>query len=187
MDVLLPVFVAVLLAETGGKVQANTHQLGLRFPNGAAAILCALLITSAISLAIAAIGGAIVADMIDLRARTLLCGLALVFAGAPMLLRLKPARPVGGAHPFAAALPRFAAVQFGDASQFIVFAITARGDMPVLATFAGGAAIVLAGALPIMLGRDWPGILPLAIVRRVAGIALLTGGLWLAAVAFRVL
>jgi len=187
MEVLLPVFVAVFLAEIGGKVQANAHQLGLRFAQGAAAILAALVMTSAISLAIAAIGGAIVTDMIDLRARTLLCGLALVFAGAPMLLSLKLPRPITGKAPFTSALPRFATVQFGDASQFIVFAITARGDMPVLAAFAGVSAILAAAALPLMLARDWPGVLPLAVVRRVAGIALLIGGLWLAAVAFAVI
>lgn len=184
---MLPVFVAVLLAETGGKVQGSAHQLGLKFPNGAASILAALLLTSAMSLAVAAIGGAIIADLIDLRARTLLCGLALLFAGAPMLWPVKPSPNPSSTRPFAAALLRFATVQFGDASQFIVFAITARGDMPVLAGIAGVAAILAAAALPLMLGKDWPGVLPLTLVRRVAGIALIAGGLWLAAVAFAVI
>lgn len=187
MDVLLPVFVAVLLAETGGKVQANAHLLARRFPQGAAPILAAVALTSVPSLGAAALGGALVADMIDLDARTLLCGLALVFAGAPMLLKPGPSSPIAGQRPFPAALPRFAAAQIGDASQFIVFAITARGDMPVLAGFAGVSAVIAAAALPVLAGCEWADGLPLAVVRRVAAAALIIGGLWLAAIAFAVI
>lgn len=187
MDVLLPVFVAVLLAEAGGRIQANTHALHHRFPGGPAQILLALLATSIVTLAIAAIGGAIVADLVELSARTLLCGVALLFAGGPMLLKPRPVSPVSGTNAFAASLARFGPAQFGDASQFIVFAIAARGDMPILAGFAGLTAILVAASLPLMLGRDWPGALPLFWIRRVAGAMLLLGGLWLIAAAFAVL
>lgn len=185
MDALIPVFVAVLMAETGGRIQGLTAALHDRFSNSAPTILAALTLTSLVSLIVAAIGGAVVADMVDFRTRTLLAGLAFAFAGAPMLFALKP-NPAPEMAPLAASFRAFAPAQFGDASQFIVFAMAARGDAPALALAAGTAAILAAASMPLLAG-EWPGRLPLAAIRRGLGTILLITGAAFAAHAFRVI
>lgn len=186
MDVLLPVFVAVLLAETGGRVQGLTAALRQKFPDNANTILIALALTSIASLIIAAIGGAVVAEMIDYHARTLLSGLALAIAGVPMLLTMKPPE-TPGATPLAASLRAYLPAQIGDASQFIVFAMAARGGTPMLAFVAGLAAILAAASMPVLLADDWPGRLPLSTIRRGFGVVLIIAGAVFAASAFRVI
>lgn len=184
MDVLLPVFVAVLLAETGGRVQARAHLLSQTFGAGGA-ILAALSLSTFASLLVAGIGGAWIAETISFQARTLLAGLALLFAGLPMILALKPPKEPGGKTPFAAGLRAFFPVQFGDASQFIVFAMAARTDQPVLGIAAGLVATLASAAFPIMMGRDWPGALPLTSLRRIAALFLTFAGAWLIVSALR--
>lgn len=186
MDSLLPVFVAVLLAETGGRIQALTAALRLRFPESAKTILTALALTSIASLIIAAIGGAIVAGMVDYPARTLLSGLALAFAGVPMLLTMKPPE-APGATPLAAGFRAYLPAQIGDASQFIVFAMAARGGAPVLAFAAGLTAILATASAPLLLANEWPGKLPLNAIRRGIGVFLMSAGVVFAAGAFRVI
>ena len=184
MDVLLPVFVAVLLAETGGRVQARAHLLSQTYGSGGA-ILAALSLSTFASLLIAGVGGAWVADTISFQARTLLAGLALLFAGLPMLLAVRPPGELGGKTVFPAALRAFLPVQFGDASQFIVFAMAARTDQPVLGIAAGLVATLASAAFPIMMGRDWPGALPLVLLRRVAAALLTLAGAWMIVSALR--
>jgi putative Ca2+/H+ antiporter (TMEM165/GDT1 family) len=186
MDVLLPVFIAVLLAETGGRVQARAHSLQLRFDAGGA-IIGALTFTTFASLLFAGIGGAIVAGIINFQARTLMAGLALLFAGGPMLLRGKAMRDVNGNSAFLTSLKGFAPLQFGDASQFIVFAMAARTGLAGLGVGAGIAATLAAAAIPVMMGRDWPGSLPLAALRRAAAILLAGAGCWMIVSALRLI
>lgn len=182
MDVVLPVFIAVLLAETGGRVQARAHGLKLRFDAGGA-IVGALTFTTFASLLVAGIGGAIVAGIINFQARTLMAGLALLFAGGPMLLRGKAMRDVNGNSAFFTSLKGFAQLQFGDASQFIVFAMAARTGLAGLGVAAGITATLAAATIPVMMGRDWPGALPLAMLRRIAAILLVASGGWMVVVA----
>jgi Ca2+/H+ antiporter, TMEM165/GDT1 family len=168
MDVLLPVFIAVLLAEMGGKVQALSHRLSQTSSH----VLAALIFATIISCAVAALGGAIIAPLISFHARTLLAGLALLLAGAPNLLPLRatpePATAVG----FFGLCLRFGRAQFGDASQFIVFAFAARANMPALGAVAGLLAVTLSSAPAILAHEDWPGPLPLKLLR-IGGAALL--------------
>ncbi|MFM2098490.1 MAG: hypothetical protein RLZZ366_29, partial [Pseudomonadota bacterium] len=70
MDVLLPVFIAVLLAEMGGKVQALSHRLSQTSSH----VLAALFVAAIASCSFAAIGGAVIAPLISFQARTLLGG-----------------------------------------------------------------------------------------------------------------
>jgi putative Ca2+/H+ antiporter (TMEM165/GDT1 family) len=178
METLLPVFVAVLLAETGGRVQQSSHSLQLRFASPSR-ILAGLAISTLASLLVAAIGGIIVAGLISFDARTLLAGLALLVAGAPMALRTPAPKEAGGKTPFVASLAGFVPLQFGDASQFIVFAFVARTGEGALAIAAGLAATSLASAFPILFGRDWPGTLPIRLFRRIAALLLVTAGSWM--------
>lgn len=184
MDVLLPVFVAVLLAETGGRIQADAHALGLKFA-APGPILAALALSTVASLAVAGVGGALVADMISFQARTLLAGLALLFAGLPMVLPRKAASEPKGDTAFPAAIRAFGPAQFGDASQFIVFAMAARTDLPVLGVAAGLVATIAAALMPLAMGRDWPGALPLTWLRRIAALLLALAGAWMIVSALR--
>lgn len=186
MEAILPVFIAILLAETGGRTQARGHDLQLRF-NAAEAILGALGLTTLASLLIAGIGGAIVAGMISFDARSLLAGLALVLAGVPMVLPARPPREVNANSAFGAGLKGFAPLQFGDASQFIVFAMAARTGQIAFAVGAGVAATMIAVSVPVIMGRNWPGGFPLALSRRIAAVLLITAGCWMIITALRLI
>ena len=174
MDALLPAFVAVLLAETGGRMQGLVGQMGARQSGGA--VLAALALSTLISLGVAVAGAAVIATMIGARPRELLSGLALLFAGVPMLLRQKPPKAIGETSGIVRSFFAFLAAQLGDASQFIVFAFAARGSAPTLAMAGGVAAVLSAGALPLILGKDWPGSLPLSSLRRIAAVLLIVAG-----------
>ena len=175
MDALLPVFVAILLGETGGRVQAVAHRLSETFSQ-TRAILAALALATFISLTIGAVGGAVVANLINFQARTLLAGLALIFAGAPMLLSRKPVAAIGGTKPFGTSLFHFARAQLGDASQFIVFGFAARADMPGFASAGGLAAVIISTLPPLLLRDEWPGSVPLGLLRRIAAVLLMIAG-----------
>ncbi len=173
MDALLPAFIAVLLAETGGRAQS------LAAMQGSAAFLAALALSSLISLAIGAAGAVWIGGLIGERPRMLLAGLALLFAGVPMLFPSKPPKPIANTR-FATVFFAFLARQLGDASQFIVFALAARGNSVALSLLGGFSGVMAAGALPMIVGRDWPGAAKLLWLRRLAALLLaLTGG-WFA-------
>ena len=83
MNALIPMLVAVLLAETGPR--------GAQFaalPRRTAAI-----VIMALAIGAAATGGLLVAPDMSPRARVLLVAIALVFAGAGQFARVRPARP----------------------------------------------------------------------------------------------
>ncbi len=178
MEGLIPAFIAILLAETGGSVQALAGR------NGA---LPALALSTLISLGIAVAGGAVIATMIGPQPRMLLAGLALLFAGGPMLLRVKPPRAQDDAPGFSKAFFRYLAAQLGDASQFIAFAIAARSSMPLLALAGGWGGVMLAAALPGLLGRDWPEAARLGLLRRASALLLTGAGVWLIISALRLI
>jgi Ca2+/H+ antiporter, TMEM165/GDT1 family len=186
MDVLIPVFIAVLLAEMGGRVQVLAHRLALGGTQ-ARTIWIALFLSTLVSFGVAGTGGAYVSTLISFKARTLLAGLALLFAGGPMLLWFRH-KEVEPDHPsLTVAISRFALAQFGDASQFIVFGLAATSVMPVLGPAGGLCAVMLAAAPPILMGKDWPGPVPLRLLRVVAAILLIAGGGWLAVSALRLI
>jgi Ca2+/H+ antiporter, TMEM165/GDT1 family len=187
MDALIPAFVTILLAETGGRVQTSIHKLQTKFPCDGKLVLAALVLTTLASLTVAAVGGAIVADMIDFNARTLLAGLALLFAGGAMMLPFRQVPEPRGVGSFTASLRTLFPIQFADASQFILFAVAARSDMPVSAALAGFAAVLVAAAAPFALKEDWPGAIPLKPIRRACGVLLLLGGAGFALGALRLI
>lgn len=173
MEALLPAFVACLLAEMAGRVQLTTESYAVTRP--AWGLCAAVLISTTISLAIGAAGGAWMARLVTYEARTLLLGLALILTGGTLLIRAKAA-PMS-APPKGAPLWRYLATQLGDNSQFIVFAFAARGNAPVLAALGGLAGVMAAGCLPLLLDQDFRR-LPLALMRRISGALLLIAGLF---------
>ena len=180
MDGLLPAFVAVLLAETGGAIQKIF--IGRAGPD-AGRSLALLAVSTLLSLGVACAGAAIIGPMLGERPRALMAGLALLFAGVPMLLpdwRQKKA-------PMRISRFDFAKTQFGDASQFIVFAFGARGSMPWLALAGGFAGIMIAAVLPVLLGKDWPSGVPMVLMHKLAGWILALAGLWQALMALQLI
>lgn len=186
MDALLPVFVAVLIAETGGRTQALAHELNLRFgkPN---LVINALVLVALISMAIAAAGGMAIGSALAERPARLMLGLALVAAGVPMLLPERKAKPPREAGPWAAALGGFGNAQLGGSSQFIVFAVAIWSRMPLLSAAAGVAAILAAAMPAIVLRQEWPGAVPVAAIRRFGGAVLTGTGLWVGLGALRLI
>lgn len=173
MEALLPAFVACLLAETGSRVQLTSEAYAAQ--RRAMALMAALALSTLISLAFGAAGGAWMGPLVTYEARTLLLGLALILTGGTLLIRAK-ANPMAET-PKGAPLWRYLATQLGDNSQFIVFAFAARGNAPVLAAIGGLAGVMVAGALPVMLDGDFRR-LPLKLLRRISGGLLLVAGLW---------
>lgn len=173
MEAFLPALVACLLSETAGRVQLTTESYAPR--RRTLALLAAIFASTLISLAIGAAGGAFMARMVTYEARTLLLGLALILTGGTLLIRAR-ADPLTQP-PKGQPLWRYLATQLGDNSQFIVFAFAARGDAAMLAALGGLGGVMLAGALPLMLDRDFRR-LPLPLLRRSAGGLLLATGLW---------
>jgi Ca2+/H+ antiporter, TMEM165/GDT1 family len=177
MDALLPAFIAVLLAETGGKVQGLSALMGQG--QAAARMMAALLLSTLVSLGIALAGAFVIAGMIGVNPRNLLAGLALLFAGVPMLFAPKAPKLPKGKPGFATSLFAFLAAQIGDASQFIIFALAARTATPPLALVGGLAGVMAACALPLVMGKDWPEAVPLTLLRRIAAALLTLAGVWL--------
>jgi Ca2+/H+ antiporter, TMEM165/GDT1 family len=184
MDALIPAFIAVLLAETGDRVQNQAHRLGLAFANHRP-IYAALITVTLINLSIGGIGGSYIANLISFEARTLFAGLALLLAGLPMVLKVSPAKPITQTRPFLTSLTRFLPAQIAGASPFIVAGLAARSDMAGFA-IAGGFAGVMVAAIPtLLLKEEWPGALPLLLLRRIAAMLLIGAGLWLGVNALR--
>ncbi len=184
MEALIPVFIAVLLAETGDRVQTQTHSLGLTFTDHKP-IYAALILVTAITLIISGIGGSYVANLISFEARTLFAGLALLLGGLPMLLKTSPAKPIPQKPPFLISLTRFFPAQIAGASPFIVAGLAARSDMAGFAIAGGFAGVMVAAIPPLLLKDEWPGVLPLLLLRRIAAVLLIGAGLWLGVNALR--
>lgn len=153
MEAILPLFFTVLLSEMGGKTQTLAHRHSLTSAHWRIMLVVAL--TSLISYGLAAVAGLYIGKLIAFDARTLLFGLALLFAGAPMVFksRLPPELPASAST--LTLIRHFATVQFGDAAQFLVFAVAARLGTPVLALVGAIAGILAACFVPMMMGRSW--------------------------------
>jgi Ca2+/H+ antiporter, TMEM165/GDT1 family len=171
MNPLLPVLVACLLSELGGRTQANAHALGMS-GTPPATMTAVLLTSSFLHYGIAAIGGELVRDYMPANARDLLYGLALIFAGLPLLLPRKAIVPPATSPSAIKAFGKVVVAQFGDAAAFIVFAASARTGEPILSAFGAVLAMMLVGMVPVLAGKDWPGRFPVRTVRIMAAVLL---------------
>lgn len=177
MDALIPTFIAVLLAETGDRTQYHTHRLGMVFADHRP-VYAALIIAAMINLGFGALGGALIAPMLTFEARTLFAGLALIFAGLPMIMTLRHSKPIVAKRPFLTSLFWLMPAQIAGASPFLIAGLAARTGMPIL-SFAGGlAAMLVAATPPLLLRAEWPGAIPFGAMRRVAAGLLIAAGLW---------
>ncbi len=175
MESLLPAFIAVVLAEMGSRVQHRAAHLSSAY-DGSSAVMLALLTTTLIYLCVAGFAGVWVADNLNYHARTMLLGLALIFAavGVAWPKKAKPL-PVGGST-YLTSVRQFGFAQFGDNSQFLVFAFAARGDAPVLAALSGTAGVIASAFIPYVAPDEWKMLLRLRYARWAVSLALLIAG-----------
>lgn len=188
MDALVPAFVAALFAQLGDRSAWLAAILADRCGRPWKVAIAAL-IAHAAGNSLAATGGALIAPVMTPNARQLLLALALVFAGAGALWRLRaPDRLEGwrlgmGATAFLGIF----ILALGDTTQFLTLAFAARGPSPWLAaTGATLAAFLVSLAAALMGEQDWRK-LPLRWVRIAFGLISLLAGAILAAGALRLI
>jgi Ca2+/H+ antiporter, TMEM165/GDT1 family len=186
MDALLPTLIAVWLAETGGKVQRQTEMLSSTY-GGRTSILGALTLTSIVSLLAAGFAGIWVGKLMNYQAKTLLLGLALLFAASGVAWPRKKKVSDAGGPLLPTSLWRYTVAQFGDNSQFIVFAFAARGNAPLLAASAGLAGVIVATLPAFLFPKDWRKMMRLGVLRWIATALLTIAGLLSAFSALRLI
>lgn len=182
MEAFLPALIAAFLAEWGDKTQLLAIALGSRFSR-AGLVIGGIAIAAAVNAALAATSGWLIADMVPFRALGLLTALAFVFAGGGGLFPAKP--PAVAADWKTGALVTatfaFALVEFGDKTQFVTAALSARTGAPVLAGLGATLGVIAASVPAAVLGNRLPRIVPIARVRIGVSILLLIAGTWMAA------
>lgn len=169
MDALVPLFIAILLAETGSRTQMLVHGYARRDEGGPA--LSAALVCALVGYGVAAVGGSLIAPLIPLEARKMLLGVALLAAGLPLLMPPKQGVPGEGTS-FLGKLLAFARTQFGDAGQFLVFAVAAQTQSPVLAVFGALAGCTAACVAPIVARDTWPTPKTIRLIRLIVAVVL---------------
>jgi putative Ca2+/H+ antiporter (TMEM165/GDT1 family) len=186
VEPLLTSFVAAALAEWGAKTQLLIVALAARYRRPLPILLGVALAAIANSL-IAAYAGSLIHDRVPLRALALLTGLALLFAGAEGLFpaRLKSMGEGWRTGPLVTAAVCFFLLEFGDRTQFITAAISARFDAFVLAGAGAAAGIVLSSVPAVALGTRLEKQVPLRVLRIAAAILFLISAFLVAINALR--
>lgn len=182
MDTLLVAFLVASLTAIGDRSHLFALELGQR-ADSVPRIIAGMAIAASLNISIAAFGGMMMADMLNVRSANLLTGLAIIFAGSSGLfnrqkpaLRSTPHQPLGLIN----ITSRFFMLGFGDKISFLTFALTARMEQPLLAGIGATVGIVAAHSWPILLGPEWPTIMPLRMASRVIGFVSLLVGLMIA-------
>jgi Ca2+/H+ antiporter, TMEM165/GDT1 family len=154
VDALLPIFVAVLLSELGGKSQGLSLAYGLA-GNGEQGLM-ALAASAAFLLFFGAFLGDYVGQSIPLEARHLMFAIALLFSGIHMLFKVKPAPDLPPGVGMTRSVFEFAKVRFGEDAQFLAFGLAAKTGQPIIAALGALVAVILAGCAPVIAGKGWP-------------------------------
>lgn len=186
MEALLTTFISVALAEIGDKTQLLAIALAVAYRRPAQLIAAIALAALASSL-IGAAGGAIIHDMINLRAISLLVALALLYAGGSALFAAKPPSisAAGRTPAFFVAFVYLLAAEMGDKSQFLTAALAAQFDSFLLAGL-GATAGILAATIPaVALAGEMGDKLPLRGLRIGIGVVFLVAGAIVAVNALR--
>lgn len=181
MDIALSTLISVFLAEMGDRTQILAAALALRYHrNGAiiAGLACATLLNCIIS----AVGGSVIDSWISEQPVRLFAGLAYIFAGAGMLLWRRNVDPLSAwkTPAFLTAFFGLFILEFGDKSQFIIAAQSARTPLWGM-TLIGGFIGIMAATVPAVILRDrLAKVVPLKPIRWISGALLLAWGLLLA-------
>jgi putative Ca2+/H+ antiporter (TMEM165/GDT1 family) len=187
MDTLYITFISVFFGEMGDRTQILAAALALRYhKNGAiiAGLACATLLNCAIS----AFGGSVIDNWISAQPVKLFAGLAYLFAGAGMLFWRRSVDPLmtWKTPAFLTAFLGIFILEFGDKSQFIIAAQSARTPFWGM-TLVGGFIGIMAATVPAVILRDrLAQIVPLKLIRWLSGALLLVWGFVLASQAYGV-
>ncbi len=188
MDSLLITLLSVMLAECGARTQMRTAGLSFRYPGNRQMWVAVLLATAANSI-FAAFAGSFIAGWISEDPVRLFIGLAYIFAAVSMLW---PRRPVDMLEswktgPFLSTFGGLIFLQFGDKGQFIILAQAAQSQAWGW-TALGGFLGTLLGLLPAILFKEkLADIMPVHMIRKVAGVLFLLFGIYQALGAWRLL
>lgn len=178
MDALLPPLVAAFLAEWGDRTQLLVALLVSRFGR-VRPVLAAIALAALANSLLSAFAGQLLVDLINFRAITLMTALALLFASVGALLPQKPPRlegkGAGGA--FLTSLFAFAVLEFGDKTQFLTATLAARADSLWLPALGATGGVLLAAIPAVVMGDRLANILPLRIIRSIAGVLFLLFGM----------
>ena len=179
----LTAMLAVLLAETGGRTQLLAALVAIRFERDRP-VIAGLLLAVLLNVAVSALLGGWVHDLIGEDALMFFYALACLFSGLTMLaVRQRADEPMLR---YGAFLGSFAALflsMLGDRSQFLIGATAARTDMPLLAGMGGFLGLAAACVPAVILRNQFARAVPMVWIRRVGGglFTLLGAGLALAA------
>lgn len=153
MDALVASFAAAFLCGWGDKTQLLLAALVAR-TGRTGPVIAAILIAVVAGHLFAGYAGGALNGVISIQAASLLLGIALILSGLGGLIRRGAPSPGSLRLPlFAAALIMALAAQIGDRAPFLIFALAARFDAPLLAA-AGGIVGTLAACLPALLVGD---------------------------------
>ena len=185
MDALLSTFLSVFLAEMGDRTQILAAALALRYhKNGA--ILVGLALATLCNSALSAAGGSVIDQWISEAPVKLFAGLAYIFAGAGMLMWRRTVDPLTNWNmpAFLTAFLGLFILEFGDKSQFIIAAQSARTPYWGMALIGGFTGIMAATIPAVLLRERLAQIVPLKPIRWISGGLLLLWGFMLATQAF---
>lgn len=188
MDSLVPAFIAVLLTQAGDRSPWLVAILADRFGKPFTVAFAALL-GHAVGNAVAATGGLLIAPMLTPNARQLLLALALAFAAAGALWRLKPPERLEGwkLGAFLTPLLGIFILAAGDTTQFFTLAFAAQGPAPVLAAAGATVAVLVVNTAAALLGEAAWRKLPMRYYRIGFGLVCLVGAFILAIGALRLI
>jgi putative Ca2+/H+ antiporter (TMEM165/GDT1 family) len=181
MDAAYTTFFSVFLAEMGDRTQILAAVLALRYHRNGTIILglaCATFLNCAIS----AIGGSVIDNLISAQPVQLFAGLAYIFAGAGMLFWRRSVDPLRTwkTPAFLTAFLGLFILEFGDKSQFIIAAQSARAPFWEM-TLVGGFLGIMAATVPAIILRErLAQIVPLKPIRWISGALLMIWGVVLA-------
>lgn len=181
MDTAFTTFLSVFLAEMGDRTQILAAVLALRYRNNNA-ILTGLACATLLNCGISAEGGSVIDSWISARSVQMFAGLAYIFAGAGMLLWRRNVDPLSGwkSPAFLTAFLGLFILEFGDKSQFIIAAQSARTPYWGMAAVGGFIGIMAATVPAVILRARLTQIVPLKPIRWVSGALLLGWGIVLA-------
>jgi Ca2+/H+ antiporter, TMEM165/GDT1 family len=181
MDSLLIAFLSVLVAECGDRSQLLSAALAQRFQR-VWPVIIGVALAAFLNSMFAAFAGSYVRGMISEDPVRLFLGMAYILAGIAMLawrrrVNLREKWQLG---PFWTTFAGITILQFGDKGQFIVLANAAQGGNWLWAALGGWLGAML-GIIPaILLKEKLPTLIPLATIRKVAGVVFLLFGVYLA-------
>jgi Ca2+/H+ antiporter, TMEM165/GDT1 family len=178
MDSLIATLITTALAETGDRTQLLAAALALRFHNDKMVIL-ALALATLLNCILSAVLGSMINQWISEDPVRLFNGLAYVLAGVGMLVWRRPVDLLENwkLGVFLTAFLGIFILQFGDKSQFIIGANAAAASHWSFAAMGGFVGTMLAIVPAIILKERLAVLLPLKLIRRAGGFALLLLGM----------